>query len=151
MEQNPNLLSTELHIDPTAEMHLRETARWARFLGIVGFVMAALVAVLSFVFPFIISRASQADPYNSMAGMGTAISAMITIVYLLMAALMFTISWFVFKFGTSTKVALLQNDQETLNVGLLNLKRVFRIYGVMTAIMLVIFALSMLVSLVSLI
>ncbi len=135
MEQNPNLIATDLHIDGISELHLKETARWARFLGIVGFVVSVLFGVFAFIFPLILAQSMRSNPYgNSSATIAGTMSGMLTVVYLLFAILMFVISWFVYKFGTSTRKALFNNDQHSLNDGLLNLKRVFRIQGVLTVI-----------------
>lgn len=147
MEQNPNLLASDLAIDGVGEMHLKETARWARFLGIVGFVLTALIAVMAFAFPAFLSGSMRGNPYAT--GGLSAMTGMITVIYLLIAVFMFAVSYFIFKFGTATKAALLQSDQAGLNEGLLNLKRCFRLYGIVTVIYIAFIVLAVLVTVVS--
>ena len=47
MEHNPNFLSNELTVDAAAQNHLKETAMWAKFLGIAGFVMSAIILLIA--------------------------------------------------------------------------------------------------------
>jgi hypothetical protein len=48
MEQGQHLLNNDLQVDSFAQLHLKETAMWAKLLGIVGFVMSSLVGVFLF-------------------------------------------------------------------------------------------------------
>ncbi len=143
METNQNLLSTDLNIDSIAELHLRETAKWARFLGIIGFIMAILLAILAFVIPSVFSRMGEVG--GAGMSMVSSMGGMLTFFYLIIAGIMFMVSYFVHKFGTATGIALAQNDQAGLNEGLLNLKRLFRFYGIVVLIYLGFLALAMIV------
>lgn len=144
METNENLLSTDLQVDSIAEIHLRETAKWARFLGVTGFIFAILLALLAFAMPSFISTAMRQNPYNSSsASIFSAMSGMITILYLIIAGIMFMVSYFVHKFGVAIRNGLAQNDQAGLNEGFLNLKRLFRFYGIIVIIYLGFLALAL--------
>jgi len=41
-----SLLQNELFVDSTAQQHLKETAIWAKFLAVVGFIGSILVALV---------------------------------------------------------------------------------------------------------
>ncbi len=140
METNQNLIQSELRVDDTTELHLNEAAKWAKFLGIVGYIMSALIAVVAFVVPSMFSRMPMGG--DVFGGMGI----MITIIYLLLAVLGFALSYFMHKFGTGTRAGIMSQDQVSLNEGLLNLKRFFRLYGIIVCIYLGFVALGLIVS-----
>ena len=48
MENVQNLLTPELQVDSIAHAHLSETAKWARFLAIVGFVICVIILLVAF-------------------------------------------------------------------------------------------------------
>lgn len=81
---NQNLLASELQIDPIGYAHLKETAMWAKFVAIVGFVLSILIGIVAFFAGSILS--SLTPEYAGGASMG---SAMITVVYLFIAAVFF--------------------------------------------------------------
>ena len=53
MEQTPNqnYLSNDLTLDAVANAHLKETARWGKFLGITGMVVSVLFIIFGFFSP----------------------------------------------------------------------------------------------------
>ncbi len=136
MEPSQNLLSSELHIDSVGSQYLKETAMWARFLGIVGFIFSTLITIGAF---FVGSFMAFMPTAGSMpAGVG----GLVTVIYLLIGALGFFISLQAYRFGTKTKSALLNDDQFALTAGLSNLKTMFKIYGIIIIIYLAIIALA---------
>ena len=129
MEQNENLLSNDLQIDSIASAHLKETAMWAKFLGIVGFVISGLLVIVAIFAGAFLSKIMQASPYNSAAGASMG-AGFLTIIYLIIAAIAFFMSLLVFRFGTRTKSALITSDQNILNAGFDSLRLMFRVYGI---------------------
>lgn len=62
MEENvdkleSNIPSQELNISEEIKFFLKETARWGKFLGIVGFVFTGLIVIAAFFMIFFGSRA----------------------------------------------------------------------------------------------
>ena len=45
METENNLLENELLIDTVSQVHLKETAMWAKFLAIGGFIISIIIAI----------------------------------------------------------------------------------------------------------
>ncbi len=134
MEQGQHLLSTELQVDTSTHGHLKETAMWAKLLGIVGFVMSALLGVFSFFAGTIFDKMSQ-DGYGAYDKNAAAMGAtMITVIYLIFAAIGLMVSLFTYRFAVKMKAALLSNDQTSLNDSFKNLKFLFRFYGVIALI-----------------
>jgi hypothetical protein len=128
-----------LSIDPVTKEHLSETARWARFLAIVGFIFLGLmiiggIAVVSYM-------ANTVDSYNTGINMFAGVGVGMIFFYLLVAAIWFFPLLFLFRFATRMKAALEGNDQQALNTSLQNLKVCFRYVGVVTIVGLAFYAL----------
>lgn len=132
MEQsNVNLF--DLQLDQTGSMYLKEMGKWARFLSIVGFVFCGII-VLGAVFAgsFIASSLSQAGGGAMAQGLG----GFITVLYLLIGLLCFFPCFYLFNFSSKVKIAIANNDLETLNGSFRNLKSYFKFIGILTIVML---------------
>jgi hypothetical protein len=130
MDNQDNLLNSDLQIDDIAIQHLKETTGWAKFLGVVGFVFSGFIAIAAFVAGATLS--TLRSPFSNSYGAG--LGASIIVIYLLMAGLTFMISLFVYRFGSNGKAAINSGDQSSLNDSLKNLKFVFRTQGIITCI-----------------
>ena len=132
MEQNTSLF--EFGIDDMSRSHLAETAKWAKFLSIVGFVMCGLIVLASFFVGTIFSASTdQYERYGDespFAGLGI----LMTIFYLAIGVLYFFPCLFLFRFATQMTAALNTNEQIILNTSFQNLKRMFRYVGILTII-----------------
>ncbi|RYF88947.1 MAG: hypothetical protein EOO03_07170 [Chitinophagaceae bacterium] len=139
METTPNLLNEDLQVDSIAHAHLKETAMWAKMLGIVGIIISVIFAVLALFAGTFLENMSGGIGYT--AGMGV----MISIIYLIIAGINFAISLFIFRFATKMKLALQTVDQENFNSSLYNLKLVYRIAGIIVIIYLAFVILALVV------
>ena len=139
MEHNNDLLNQDLHIDAASHSHLKETAMWAKLLAIVGFVLSVLMGILALFAGTFMERMS--------GGIGDTASTaiMVSIIYLVVAAIYFTMSLFMFRFSVKMKTALMTTDQENFNVSLYNLKIVYRITGIIVIVYLAILAIALIV------
>ena len=141
METNENLLTAELQIDTTAHAYLAETAKWCNFLSIVGFILSGILAVVAlFAGTFLGSLSSRYGGNSSIIGAG-----FITVIYLLIAALYFFMSLFLYRFASKMKTALSTNDQSSLNNSFLNLKNLYKMMGILTIIYLSFLVLALIV------
>ena len=141
METNQSLLNTELQIDSTAHAHLSETAKWGTFLSIVGFILSGLIAIVAlFAGTILSSLQSDFGGGSSIAGAG-----MVTVIYLLIAALYFFMSLFLFRFASKMKQALFSSDQDSLNNSLLYLKNLYRMMGILTIVYLAFMVLALVI------
>ncbi len=136
MDQNESLF--DLHVDHEAGIYLKEIARWGKFLSIVGFVMCALLALLG------IFAGSVFASLNTLEGTGFP-TGIFTAIYIVFALLWFFPFLYLFNFSTKLQVAMRSNDQMNLNEGLKNLKSCFKFMGIMTIILLGLYALVFLV------
>ena len=146
MESNQDLINSPLQIDTTAHAHLAETAKWASFLGIVGFVLSGILAIFALFAGTLLGSMSRGfGSSGSMIGAG-----FITFIYLIIAAVYFFMSLFLYRFASKMKTALYSNDQENLNNSLMNLKSLYKMMGILTIIYLCFIALAFIVGIGSL-
>lgn len=139
MESNQNLLNSELQIDSIAHAHLAETAKWGSFLSIVGFILSVIIALMGLFAGTFFGRA--VDTLGDGAIMGAGV---ITFIYVLIAAIYFFMSLYLYRFSTKMKTALYSNDQDTLNNAFSNLKSLYKLMGILTIIYLGLLALVLL-------
>jgi hypothetical protein len=141
MDTNENLLNTELQIDTASHAYLAETAKWANFLSIVGFVLSALLAILA------VFAGSAISNLGSMYGNGSPMigAGAITVIYLLIAILYFFMSLYLNRFASKMKTALYSNDQDSLSNSFLNLKSLYKLMGILTLIYLGLLVLGLIV------
>ena len=140
MESNVETSLFELQVDHEATVYLKEAARWAKFLAIIGFIFCGLfVLVALFAGSFI------AGSYTSM-GLGGRTGAMggafVSILYIAIALLYFFPCLYTFNFARKMQVALRSNDQSQLNQSFRNLKAGYRFLGILMIIGLCIWGLG---------
>lgn len=127
-----------LSIDPVTKTHLSETARWARFLAIVGMISLVLMVVFGLVYSIWLSSmvSSMQGRYGVQAPGaytgGLAVGA--AFMFIVMAVIAFFPMLYMLRFANQMKAALYSNDQENLNSSFQNLKRYFRYVGIITLI-----------------
>jgi len=141
MEQNSSNLF-DLQLENQSISYLGETARWAKFLAIVGFIFCALIAIMGI---FISSFLSK---YNDTPGMPTGFSSAygtgMTIFYLVVAIIMVFPYLFLLRFANAMQTALKGNDQPNMITAFRNLKSFFKFVGIVTIIGLCFYALAIL-------
>ncbi|OQP64575.1 hypothetical protein [Niastella populi] len=135
----------ELQIDHEVSSHLRETAKWAKFLSIVGFV------ALGFILLIVIFAGSMASysAYSSPLSAAFGYRGIFQVVLLLaMVVLYFMPCLFMFKFSNKMLQALGNNDQETLIASFRQLKLCYKYIGILTLVLISLYALIFVIGLV---
>jgi uncharacterized membrane protein len=125
MEQYPETSLFELQIDPPVQSHLGETARWAKFLGMMGFIgimLFTLICVVTGIYTINGGRAEKGDTNSTLLGLG---------IFAVTAVLMFFPSLYLNSFASGMQKALRTNDQEQLISSFRNLKACFRFIGIL--------------------
>jgi amino acid transporter len=148
MEQNQDSSIFGLSIDPICKSHLTDTAKWAKFLAIVGmvlcilFVIVGIIAAISFsnADPDLQRRFRSRGADGNTAGFGVAAMIM----YIIVAIIYFFPCMFTLRFANHMQNALRANDQTSLNESFKNLKVAFRYIGILTIIFIALFLLSLL-------
>ena len=138
MQDNSSLFS--MSIDTVAKEHLSETAKWARFLAIVGFVALVLITGLGIYASIVLNR-FETMYGNESRGIGSALGLGAAITYLVVFLIYIFPIVFMFRFAGKMRQALDSHDQEALNISFQNLKVCFRYLGIVTIIGIVFVAL----------
>ena len=129
---SPNTNLFELQIDASSQMYLRETAKWAKFLAILGFVICGLLVLGGIFAGTLMSTMSSQFPSPMPSGIGV----MATFFYILFAVIVFFPYLFLFRFANQMLAALRSNDQPSLNSSFRNLKSHYKFVGILTIIIL---------------
>lgn len=139
MEETSVFEKFELHLDQSAKDFLKETAKWAYFLSILGFVAVGLFVVIAIFAGAIFSAFG-----STMPGTGAftgSFGVMMSIMYLVLAAIYFFPVFYLFKFSSNAKKAFRENDSEVLTASFGYLKSHYKFVGILTISMLVLYGL----------
>lgn len=123
---------------------LKETAKWAKFLAIVGFVFVGLMFIAG-ISMFIFGSDLNSN-FSATRGFNqpTFPATFMAIIYLGMAALLFFPVMYLYNFARKMKNALQTNDNNVIESSFENLKRYYKFIGIFTIVMLSIYALMFL-------
>ncbi|MEO8108493.1 MAG: DUF5362 family protein [Ginsengibacter sp.] len=137
--ENIDLLSNDLQLSPQAQSYLTECAKWGKFLAIMGFILCGIMVLVSFLIPAIIT---SIPPYNTMSSqLGPGLKVGMTVLYLCFSVLFFFPAFYLYKFSSKMQIAVKGISQENFDESLMNLKSMFKFYGIFTIILLSFYAL----------
>ncbi|MFG4004780.1 hypothetical protein ACHRV1_13575 [Flavobacterium aquidurense] len=139
MEENSVFEKFELQLDQSAKDFLKETVKWAYFLGIVGFVGIGFILLIA-----VFAGAIFSTLGSSMAGMGAyggSFGTIMTLVYVVLAAIYFFPVYYLFKFGANGKKAFRDNDNVALTASFSYLKSHYKFIGIFMIAILVLYGL----------
>jgi hypothetical protein len=143
MEKEKNLF--DLQLDSLSKSHLKETAKWARLLAIVGMIGVGLILVVSTITTINVNGKTD---YNGNDDINdAAYIAGYTIGTLLVGAIFFLPSYFLLRFANKMNRALAADDIASFNEAFKNLKVTFRYVGILTIIFLALLAAGLLANL----
>lgn len=134
-EVNTNTASEHLNISEQASNYLKQTGKWSKFLGILGFILTGLIVTIGVFFGSIMSLIPATNSTMPIDGMGSIIS----ILYVLMGALYFMPSWYLYSFSKKITLALENKDEIELDNALKNQKSFFKFWGVCTIVVLILY------------
>ena len=120
MENQQNLELNEQAIDA-----LRTSAKWSMFLAIMGFIGIGLMIIAALVMASVMS-AIPSSPMNPLGNL----KGYLTGVYLFMALLYFPPVYYLFKYATDMKTALLNSSSDMVGVALGYLKSHHKYLGI---------------------
>ncbi|AXB55320.1 DUF5362 family protein [Flavobacterium fluviale] len=138
MEEISAFEKFELQLDSTAKDFLKETAKWAYFLSIIGFIGIGFLLLIAV---FAGTIFSALGTMQGMGGMGASFGAAMGAAYFLMAALYFFPVYYLFKFSSNAKKAFRDNDSAALTESFGYLKSHYKFFGILMIILLSIYAL----------
>lgn len=134
MEQNSETHLFDLQVDHQASAYLGETARWARFLAIVGFIFCAFFVLIAIFAGSLFAGAF--GRLGGIGGMGAIGGVMLSFFYFALAVLCFFPCLYLYHFASKMQIALRNNVQEELNQSFRSLKSCYRFLGILMIILL---------------
>ena len=134
MQEQHDLLSNDLLINDTSQENLNSAAKWGKFLSIVGFVFCGLMVIGGLVMQTMM-------PSFSSYGYGSPFLKYIGTVYIILAIILFFPCLYLLKFSNKMQEAIRTSNQESLDNAFVNLKSMFKFYGIVTIVILCFYAL----------
>ena len=120
----------DLVIPRTSLYLLMETAKWGKFLSIVGFVFVGVILIvalwLGYFLTQIESELAQTSPFLK--------GPMMAGIYILMAVLYFFPCLYLYRYSQKTKAAIVERDQVQLTEALANQKSLYKFMGILTIV-----------------
>lgn len=137
MEQKSAFESFELEVGDEIKGYLKETAKWAYLLSILGFVGIGFMVIGGISFTFLSSM--NTFPMNSANGMGNFVG--IGIVYIVLALVYFFPIMYLFKFSSKMKKALGSNNNADFKIAFSNLKAHYKYIGIFSIVIISLYVL----------
>lgn len=136
----------QLIVTEEIRSYIYETAKWTKFLSVVGLVFSVFLALMAFSANAIIEGLAVATPGNPLAQMGT---AFLTVYFLSISLMLFYPSFLLFKYANAANTAVLYADQENFTIAMKKMKSVFKFWGIIAIIVLALYILSILLAVVA--
>lgn len=130
-----------LTVDETAKSYLYNTARWAKFLGIIYFIMTGIVATL---FPVLVF---ETNSYNFMPDDGKLIMVLVVVAFTI--GLNFYPLFALIRFSAKIKPALQTDSQQLFHAGLRTMKNMFKYIGILTIVFISLYGVMFLMAIIS--
>lgn len=131
-------LREDLHLSDESRANLNETAGWAKFLAIIGFIAVGFMVLVSFSIGTFFSMMPMSEelPFPP---------AIFSVIYLGLALLYFFPVLYLYKFATRMKDALRASSQGALEEALANIKSHYKFLGIMTIVLIGLYVLGFIV------
>ena len=143
MENN----NTQMVITDQAKFYLFETAKWTKFLAIVGFIFMGLMVLLG-LFMSAIMKAMMI-PMGIPVALGGTMSVIYGVMFFVFAAIYVYPLYCLLKFSVRTRAAILSNDTPTMTESFGWLKKFYQYIGILLIIALAFYALSLVIGIIS--
>ncbi|WP_299670161.1 DUF5362 family protein [uncultured Polaribacter sp.] len=126
----------QLTLNNASKGFLKETAKWAKFLSIIGFIGLVLMLLGSFFIGSLYDNLPQAQemPFD--------IGGIMTVFYIVIALIYIFPIYYLYQFSVKMKNALLSKDDEVLADAFEMLKSHYKFIGVFTIIILSLYLLG---------
>lgn len=135
-EQHPQLVVTE-----EMRSHFYEMAKWAKFLGTFGLIIAGLVLLSAFSTGALLQQNSElAKMAQAAGGAGMAAMAAMLVIYGLLLAYP---SWLLLQYARQAQIGVLYGEQQNLNLAFSKLKLLFKFWGIMVMVFMFFYLITM--------
>jgi hypothetical protein len=127
--------------------YLKEASPWLRFVGILGFIGAGLIALFGVIIMFVMPYIPKAD-LGSMATLFSGLVGGVGLVYIAMGALYFFPALFTYRFGVKLRDYGQGGADADLELAFRNNKSYWKFQGILLIVLLSLIALFLLVAIV---
>lgn len=127
LDQNIELDNEKLKISNSIKENLMITAKWARFLAIVGFIFVGILGIAS-LFLIVTSLASGYGPL-----------IFISFVYIILTIVMLFPALYLIRFAAAAEKGLGSNKQGEFDYAIENMKSLFKFSGIYTIVMIALY------------
>jgi len=139
-----NEFERELKVNEISKTYLLETAKWAKFIAIVGFIGVGFLVLAAIIFGAVSSLDFSSIP--GMEAFGMLGGTFVAIIYLVMALVYYFPVKYLYDFATKVKVALEILDPVKLEEALEKLKSHYKYIGILIIVVLALYALIFVVA-----
>jgi len=123
-----------------AQAYLREAGKWAGFLGIIGFIFCALFLIMALFVGTLFSILGKISPLY--AGLPAIIGPIVTVVFILLDVLYFFFALYLYQFAGKMRTGLTFGDSDQVTDAFGKLKSFFKLWGIVTIVVLCLYALE---------
>jgi hypothetical protein len=136
MNEVENNLEKHLVFTEEIKDYIMETAKWSKFLSILGFIFIGFMSIIGLLMLFSLggSLLSNAVGLNNIPGFPAGMFSMVGLIYFGIALLYFFPVYYLYMFARKTKNAILCNDNQMLAEGFSKLKSHYKFVGILTLI-----------------
>jgi hypothetical protein len=144
MNEVENNLEKQLVFTEEIKDYIMETAKWSKFLSILGFIFVGFMSIIGILMLFSLggSLFSDAVGLNNIPGFPAGMFSLVGIIYFGIALLYFFPVYYLYMFARKTKNAILCNDNQMLAEGFSKLKSHYKFVGILTLIIVGFYAFS---------
>lgn len=118
--------------------YLLVTAKWCKFIAIVGFVGLGILALFGFFAMLGVPLMQRNNVY--------AASVLFGLVYIIFAIVYIFPLLYLYRFSVEMKLGVLNNDEGEMTSGFLNLKKLAKFTGILTIVVLGLYALMFIIA-----
>ena len=126
MENEKQTENFENQLTSTAVGFLQESAKWSKFMAIIGFIGIGIMVLVSVFMAIGIGATTMPELPFSMS--------VFSIIYVVFAAIYFFPVYYLYQYATKTSIALHSKNKHLLTDGLENLKSHHKFLGIFTLI-----------------
>jgi hypothetical protein len=123
-----------------AQGYLRESGKWAYFLGIIGFIFCGLFFIMALFIGTMLSALATISPLY--AGIPAGAGIVLSVVFILFDVLYFFFALYLYQFAVKIKQGLMFADTESVTTAMGKLKSFFKLWGIVTIVALCLYALE---------
>lgn len=123
-----------LKITPEMEKNLLTTSNWSVFIAIVGIAFSVLMVMVGVMMLSLNQFTSEFQDFQSLPA---GFMSYFSLLYFFLGILYFFPSFFLIKFALKTKKSIKEKNQNEMEEGVKNMKRLATVTGIMTILMII--------------